>query len=314
MNPSVPQALGLAVSLAALVHGVGSLRTWRGLRRQSDGAQQSLLRRRLGWLGGIYDRSAAGRRVQRRLWAAQLTLGPSGWRCAQLLLALPLATVLLGAGLDLLPSMALSLSSSRTGGAVLLWLLRHRARAALDAAAPTMARALATELAAWASGPTAVTAAAARLAGGEPQARMGRYVLERAAARVLLGAGPAEALCCSLEEAVPGLAPTSPAAMIATVFALYRHDATGTADALDRLATAVDEDAAVRGQARAAVGEVRTSAVAVPAIAAVTGAVMLASDPPALAAALTPPLLPLLAAACAVIVIAVVAVRRMLTV
>jgi hypothetical protein len=64
---------------------------------------------------------------------------------------------------------------------------------------------------------------------------------------------------------------------------------------------------------RAAVAEVRMSAVAVPLIAAATLAMLLATDPPALVAALSLPLLPMLAVAAVVVVFASLGVRKLVS-
>jgi Flp pilus assembly protein TadB len=98
---------------------------------------------------------------------------------------------------------------------------------------------------------------------------------------------------------------------VVAVFALHRHDAAATASALDRLARALEEEGAARREARGLLADVRMSATAVPAIAGATLAMLLATDPPALAAALTPPLLPLLAGAVVIVACASFGVRRL---
>src|SRR5207245_51135 len=125
------------------------------------------------------------RRLGARLWRAQVRMPASAWRCAQALLAVPIATVLGALGLDAIPALASASTVARIGGATLLWLRRGAASVALESATPALARALATELAAWGSGAQAIAGAASRCAaGGEP---MASRVLQAAAARVMLG-------------------------------------------------------------------------------------------------------------------------------
>jgi Flp pilus assembly protein TadB len=239
-------------------------------------------------------------------------MSPSAWRCAQVLVAAPIATVLAALGIDALPALASASTVTRLGGAMLLRFRAAAASRALDRATPALARALATELVAWGSGAQAITGAASRCTPGDGEPMASR-VLQAAAARVLLGGDASSSLQRSMADAVPELPSTSGAARLAAVFALHRHDATATASALDRLAAALEEEAAVRSDVDAAVAEVRMSAVAVPLIAAATLAMLLATDPPALAAALTPPLLPLLALAAVVVACASLGVRRLVS-
>jgi hypothetical protein len=138
-------------------------------------------------------------------------------------------------------------------------------------------------------------------------------VLQGAAARVLLGGDAASSLQRAMADVVPNRPGTSAASRVAAVFALYRHDAAATAGALERLASAQEDQAALRSDMRAAVAEVRMSAVAVPLIAAATLAMLLATDPPALVAALSLPLLPMLAVAAVVVVFASLGVRKLVS-
>jgi len=133
------------------------------------------------------------------------------------------------------------------------------------------------------------------------------------AARVALGGDASTSLHRALAQVEPRLTPTSPAVVVAAVFALYRHDAAATAASLDHLAAALEAERSARRDAAAAVGEVRMSAITVPVIAAATGALLLSSDQAALAAALSFPLLPMLAAAVVIVVLAALAARRLAT-
>jgi Flp pilus assembly protein TadB len=257
-----------------------------------------------------YDTAPAGRRLAAKLWAAQIDAPPSAWRCVQLALALPAGMFLLAAGMGGVAAAMAAISISRAGGRAVLWARRHRGRAAIEAAAPSMARALSTELAAWGSATQALVAATPRCASSPAATR----VLELAAARVALGGDAALSLRRALVQLDPRLPGTSSAAIVSAIFALHHYDAAATATALDSLATAIEDDRAVRREARAGVAEQRMSAVAVPAIAAATGAMLLASDPAALAAALSMPLLPLLLAAVVVVVLAALVTRRLMSV
>jgi hypothetical protein len=143
---------------------------------------------------------------------------------------------------------------------------------------------------------------------------MTAWVLERAASRVILGGDATIALRRAVAEAVPALPPTSPAAHVAALFALHRHNTAATAAALDRHARALEAEASTRRDIHAAGSEMRLSAVAVPCLAAATLLMLLATDPPALAAALTPPLLPILAIAAAIVIVAAVGTRRLVSV
>lgn len=290
--------LSCVVLLVALVLGVA------GLRRRAAGRSAPLARR----AAQRYERSRAGRRLGARLWRAQVHLPPAAWRVAQVLLAVPVATVIVAAGAAPVAALATAATVTRSGGSLLLRLRRGAAEVAVDAAAPQLARALATELAAWGSGSQALSGAARRCSGRGCAAA--ERVLQAAAARVLLGGDATAAFRRGLADAAPGLRSSSPASRVAAVFALHRHDSGATAAALERLAAALEEDAAARRDAQAATGEVRMSAVAVPLIAAGTLAMLLAGDPAALAAALSMPLLPMLGAAAVVVLIASAGVRR----
>jgi hypothetical protein len=228
------------------------------------------------------------------------------------LVAVPLTTFLMAAGVPPLGALTGAATADRSVASLLLRLRRRAASRALDAAAPLLARALATELAAWGSGVQAITGASARCADGRAPVILSR-VLEAAAARVVLGGDSSSSLQRALAAAAPGLPDGSRAARVAAVFALHRHDSAATAAALDRLANALEQEAAVQADVRAAGAEVRMSAVAVPMLAAATLAMLLATDPPALVAALGMPVLPLLGIAAAVVVMAAVAARRVVS-
>jgi hypothetical protein len=300
------RAFAAVCLLLAVALGGADLRRSAGSRPAAP--RPALLHR----VAGRYDRSRPGRRLAERLWRAQVRLSPSAWRGAQVMLAAPVATTAVALGAAPLPALAAAMTVTRSGGALLLRLRRRAALRAADAAAPQLARALATELAAWGSGGQALTSAARRAEADGPLVL--RRVLQGAAAWVLLGGDATSALQRSLDEAVAGLAPCSPAARVAAVFALHRYDAAAVAAALERLAAALEADAAARRDVEAVTGEVRMSAVAVPALAGGTLAVLLAGDPPALAAALSLPVLPILGAAVLIVVCASLAARRVVAV
>lgn len=276
--------------------------------RSGDGGRNPLPCQVISCVAGRYDTSSPGRRLAAHLWRAQINLSPSAWRCAQLFMTFPAATVLvaLGANGPTVPLLAFSIV--RSGSRALLWIRRHALRHALDAAAATIGRALATELAAWGSGSAAIAAGSRRCRSCPVAAR----VLDLAAARVAFGGDPATSLRRALKQVEPRLRDTSPTLTVAAIFALHHADASAIATSLDRLAAALDDDRAVRREAHAAMGEVRMSAIAVPVIAAVTAAMMLSADPPALAAALSWPLFPLLIGAVVVVVAASLAARRLI--
>jgi hypothetical protein len=298
-------AVALACSAAATWLGMRDLRTGRRTARPGD---RGIVRR----VVERYDRSRAGRRLAARLWRAQIHMSPAAWRCAQLLVAVPVTTLLIAAGAPPVGALTGAGTAARSGASVLLRLRRRAAATALDEVAPVLARALATELAAWGSGVQAVTAACRRCSHGRAPTVVAR-VLEAAAVRVALGGDPASSLHRALDAAAPNLRGESPASRVTAVFALHRHDVAATAVALERLATALEADGVLRNDVRAATGEVRMSAVAVPLLAAATLAMLLATDPPALAAALTLPVLPLLGGAAVVVVLASLAARRVVS-
>jgi len=294
--------VAFCVLLAALAVGARDLR-----RERRDGQSGAHLVARLAQR---FDRSRPGRRLGARLWRAQIRLSPAGWRGAQLMIAVPVAVIAAAAGAAPPAALAVAATVVRSGGSLLLRVRRGEASRALAAAAPQLARALATELAAWGSGSQALSGAVRRSAAGDAAAV--ERVLQGAAARVVLGGDATAALHRAVDDAAPRLPPSSPASRVAAVFALHGHDSAATAVALERLAASLEADAAARDDARAATGEVRMSAVAVPILAAATLVMLLATDPPALAAALSLPLLPLLGAATVVVVAASASVRRML--
>jgi hypothetical protein len=318
MSTNLVQPAALACFVGALILGLR-----RGVT-QSSGADRIGDKPAPDAAGGArlatrlarrYDRSSFGNRLASRLWSAQLFFTPAAWRAAQFFVAVPLATLLLAAGAQPGTAVGVAISLVRAGGSLLLWLRRGRVRDAIDWVAPLMARALATQLSTWGSGGLAVARAADRCrTSPSPGARAVTRLLDIATLRVALGGEAGDGLQRSVQDASPRPSGMSAAAVVADIFALYRHDAAATASALERLARALEDDRAVRREARAAVGDVRTSAVAVPAVAAATGVLLLTADPPALAAALTTPLLPLLAVAAALVCIAVVGVRRLVAV
>ncbi len=298
------RAATLLCLVAALWLGVAELRANGG--RPQVAARVSLLPR----VARRYDASRAGRRLAARLWSSQIPLSPTAWRAAQAMLAVPVATVAIGLGAAPVAALLTAMTVTRSGGTLLLRLRRRAVLAAVDGAAPQMARALATELAAWGSGGQALSGAARRC---QASVAAGR-VLQGAAARVLLGGDAASALQRSLDDSAPGLPPTAAAARVAAVFALHRHDAAATAEALHRLASALEVEAATANDARSATAEVRMSAVAVPLLAAATLVMLLIGDPAALAAALSLPLFPFLGVGAVVVAAASFAARRVVAV
>jgi len=260
-----------------------------------------------------YDRSAAGRQVSARLWRAQIDMDPLSWRCAQALVALPAATLLIAIGAPLPVGIGIGITVGRIGGSLLLWMRRGAAARALDEAAPMLARALSVELFDSGSGAQAIVRSARRCDEDRTSARsrVASRVLSCAADMVSLGADGAGALRRALDEAVPRLALDSPAAVVAGVFGLHALDTVATAEALEKLAASLEDDALMRREARAAVGDAATSAIAVPAIAAATAGILLASNPAALAAALSMPLIAILGAAVLVVALAAAGTRRL---
>jgi len=303
------------MTLLALCCCVGALalaaRDLRHARAATPGGGVHALGR-LQRVAARYDRSRPGRRLANRLWRAQVHMSPAAWRFAQALALAPLATALAGFGMDAVPALVSASTAVRVVSALTLYLRRHASGAALDRVAPDLARALSTELAAWGSGGQAVTVAASR-ASAWSAGPMASHVLQAAAARVVLGGDASSSLHRAMLDSVPRLHPTAAAARVGAVFALHRHDSAATAQALDRLAAAVEAEAALRSDVSVAVAEVRMSAVAVPLLAAATLALLLATDHAALIAALSPPLLPLIGAAVLVVASMSIGVRRLVS-
>lgn len=298
MTVPAMRLVGAGLCALAVLRCVQDIIGHNATTRQSPGLVRRVTTR--------YDASRRGRRLGEALWRAQVDIAPWRWRCGQLAMAIPLGFLLTMAGMDPLPGIGLATTVVRTGTGVLLRLRRGRSRAATDAAAPVVARALAVEMAAWGSGTQAVLGAPRRCRATAAAAR----ILDVAAARVALGGEPGPSLARAIAQLEPRLRPASPMLVVAAVFTLHRHDAAATAAALEHLATAIEDQAAVRREARAAVGEVRSSAVVVPAIAGVTAAILFASDPAALAAALSFPLLPMLGGALLMVVATATIARR----
>ncbi len=92
----------LCCLVAALVQAGRELRRGRAILSLPAAHQSKRLRR----IRGFYDRSRPGRRVAERLWRAQVHMSPSAWRCAQVLVAVPIATLLTPLGVDVLPALA----------------------------------------------------------------------------------------------------------------------------------------------------------------------------------------------------------------
>ena len=296
--------MGIPSHAPALVCACGAVVL--GVRQLARSLRASAASQARGF-GRRYDSSRFGRRLETRLWAAQIRMSPAGWRSGQLLLVVSVATTLVAAGIGGIAAATGAFSLVRIGGRMVLRARRRRGRDALDAAVPHIARSLATELSAWGSGTLAVSGAARRCADTPAASRL----LDIAAARVALGGEPGPSLRRALDQVEPGLPSRSPAGILPAILGLHRVDAAAAAASLDRLAAALDDDRAVRREARARVGEVRMSAIAVPLIAAVSGAMLLSSDPPALAASLSFPLFPVLLCLIVVIVGAAALARRL---
>jgi len=107
--------------------------------------------RRTPWarIGDAYDRSRGGRRLEGRLHRAMLDTTPARWRLGQALVALPLAA-LATAALGPLLGLLIASGAVRTGARVMLRGRSGRRAAALERAAPLLARSLGAELAAGA--------------------------------------------------------------------------------------------------------------------------------------------------------------------
>jgi Flp pilus assembly protein TadB len=299
--------LALASLLGALLASVHAILSGSGRSSPAPRGRGTVRR-----LARRYDHSEPGRSLATRLWLAQIHLTPSEWRTAQILVGAPLCTVLLATGVPEWTAVSAAISVPRVAGAMVLRARRGASRASLDRGVPLLARALSTELAISGAGGQALVSAVARCRRSpSPSAQVVGHLVDSAAARVVLGAHPADALRRAFDELAPRCPAGSPAALAVGVFGLHPHDAGATAEALEILASTVEHEQALHREVRAAVADARMSAIAVPCIAAATGAMVLATNPAALVAALSMPLLPILAAALVAVSLASIGVRRL---
>jgi Flp pilus assembly protein TadB len=258
-------------------------------------------------LAAAYDRSRAGRRLERRLRRAMVDTTPSRWRAGQAVIALPLAlltTVVLGLGLGLGPVVALG--AVRTGGRLLLRMRRGRRSVSLERAAPLLARCLSAELAAGVCAEEALAAAASSLPRADPVLRP---LVGAALVRTALGEPPGSALAAAAagEEAAGAGGLTTVAALLAV-----HGRAGGDPASFDRLAAALEAAVATRDDARALTAEARLAAAAVPALAGVLGVTLVLTEP-AIAAGVASPLAAAMLAGCAAVAIAGTMLARRLT-
>jgi Flp pilus assembly protein TadB len=287
LGSAVVAWLGMSLCVAAVP------RRWRGPSRRGPHR-----------LAHAYDRSRAGRRLRRRLDAAEIEISPATWRAAQLMAWVPatLAVSLLGASLP--AAAALGASVVRGGGVVLLRSRSGRRAAAVEAAVPVVARSLAAELGRGIGLTDALSALR------DPAHRQGRAVASLVAglaAAASVGEHPDEAL------ARRAGAEAGPAAValrrLAGAVALARRG--GGPVALRRVADAIDQRRRLRHQAAAGVAEARWTALLVPLIAVVVLALLLTTSPGAASAALSPLGVLVLGMCAAVCGLGVLAVRRL---
>jgi hypothetical protein len=259
-------------------------------------------------LARAYDESKRGRRLAGRLDDAGLELTPAEWRLGQAILAVPSALALAAGTGSIWMGFGLAMALVRTGGGVLLRARRGYGDAALEAGSVLLARRLATELDTGVAAGDALQHVVAVGRAAMPTA-VARLLVE-GARRVSLGEEPAIALALATRwQAGRPPAPGARAlSRLAATFALAAR--VGDGAALRHLADALDAARQARNQARASAAEARLAAIAVPVLAAVVAAAMIAGDPAIAAAALSLPELPVLGA-CALIALAgVSAVRR----
>jgi Flp pilus assembly protein TadB len=251
----------------------------------------------LARLAAAYDRSRAGRRLERRLRCAMLDTSPARWRAGQAVVALPVClvtTAVLGLGLALGPVIAVG--AVRTGGRVLLRTRRARRSVSLERAAPLLARCLSAEVAAGAGAEEALAAAAASLPRTDAVLRP---LVGAALVRTALGEPPGPALAAAAAGEDAG---ASGLMTVAALLAVHGR-AGGDPGSFDRLAAALEAAAAARDDARALTAEARLAAAAVPALTGVLGVTLVLTEP-AIGAGVATPLAAGVLAGCAAVAIA----------
>ncbi len=220
--------------------------------------------------------------MERRLRRAMIDTTPLRWRALQAATAVPLlavATLVLGLGPGL--GAALALGAVRAGGGLVLGVRERRREAALERAAPLLARCLGTELAAGAGTAQALGAAVGPVVRAEPPARP---LVTRALDLAALGEVPGVALA---DAAVGEEAGSGGMVAVAALLTLAGSSG-GDPAAFDRLASALEAAVATREDARALTAEARLAAVAVPVLAGVLGTTLVVTDPAIGAGATTP--------------------------
>lgn len=261
-------AAGAWIGMSLCVAAAGGVR----------GARSATLLHRLT---RAYDGSRRGRRLRRRLDAAEVGMSPSTWRLAQVMALLPtlLAVSMFGVGVP--GAAAVALSVVRAGGWLLLRLRSSRRSESLEAAVPGLARALAAELGRGITVGDAVVNISAS-GGGLPAAA--RELMRRVAASASLGCDTVSAFdeCAAAEAA----AAARPMRRLAAALVLVQHGAGPTA--VSRVADSVEHTRRLRQQSRAGFAEVRMTSVIVPMLAAVVLAMLAGGQPAAAAFALSP--------------------------
>lgn len=233
----------------------------------------------------------SGRPLEVRLRRAMIGTTPWRWRAGQAAVALPLLLVAtLGLGLGPGLAVALALGAVRVGGGVILGAGGRRREAALERAAPLLARCVGSELAGGAAAAQALGAAAGPVLRAEPRVRP---LLTRALDLAALGEVPGVALA---DAAVGEEAGSGGMVAVAALLELAGRSG-GDPAAFDRLAAALEAAVATREDARALTAEARLAAVAVPVLAGVLGITLVVTDP-AIGAGATSPLAAAVLAGC----------------
>ena len=293
------RGVGGGLIALALVETACALTVSRGGRGGAEASLTGLAR----W----YERSRGGRRLARRLQAADLDISPPAWRGAQLAAGTALTVLLLGGGAPPLMALAVASSMVRCAGWLAPRLLAGRADEAVELSTVELARHLATELRSGASAAEAL-GSAIRIRGATGSTAV-RRLLAHAQARIALGGMPVQCLAASVGELPEGLGRQAMRSLVAHL-ELVSRDGIGTRD-LTRFAARLEGDRRARADARTQVAEVRLSAMWVPLVAICAGA-LLATGTGGLHAILTPAILAIVAV-CTVVTAAAVAVVRRIT-
>jgi hypothetical protein len=211
---------------------------------------------------------------------------PARWRLGQALVVVPLA-LLATAAFGPLLGLAVATGAVRTGARLLLRSRSGRRAAALERAAPVLARSLGAELAGGVGAEDALAAAAASLPSDD---RILRPILATALVHTALGEAPGRALATAAAGAEDG---GRGLITVATVLAIQERGG-GDPGSFDPLTA-----------------EARLAAVAVPALAGIL-AVTLTITEPAIGAGVTSPLAALAVVGCAAVALGgTVLARRM---